>query len=438
MLRLSVPDEKQARHPPGDKRGATESRGRAARTPDERTLYHAAAELSFPTGSLYSYTWLVPPERGGARPTAPTRAQKMLRDDLIGLAAGAGVAVAILWEGRRRAHRACELGEPCEGTLCEPCDAGADAAPSSPPNAAAAATAKRVNAASQQVVTPSGSEGTPTPRRALIDASEEVVRDLRTLPSFCGLSKDSKATARRDNYLGWHDYFMSVAMLSAFRSKDPNRQVGACIVDPKTQRIVGIGYNGFPWGCSDDALPWSRDESLPWIETKYPYVCHAEMNAIMNKNISSTEGCRIYTTLFPCNDCAKLIVQSRMTEVVYLSDEKAKPAFVSSAHRGLPRPACTHLRPPRPVTRQPPLRPWVSRTRAGPHAASCPVAATAVALASHPACPPITPLRAASPPPPVLAQVAARHLLRLAGVTLTKHTPSVSRIVVDFADELAQ
>ena len=151
-----------------------------------------------------------------------------------------------------------------------------------------------------------------TPRAALLGVDKSPRH-------YVGLTKDSAQTTRRDNYIEWHDYFMSVAMLSAFRSKDPSRQVGACIVDPATKRIVGIGYNGLPWGCSDEVLPWAR-KADSWLDTKYPYVCHAELNAIMNKNSASLEGCRMYTTLFPCNECAKLIVQSRICEVVYLSD----------------------------------------------------------------------------------------------------------------------
>ena len=134
---------------------------------------------------------------------------------------------------------------------------------------------------------------------------------------------------KRESYIDWDDYFMSVAMLSAFRSKDPNRQVGACIVDPQSSKIVGIGYNGFPWGCNDDSLPWARDAEK-WEDTKYPYVCHAEMNAILNKNSASLEGCRIYTTLFPCNECAKLIIQSRMQSVVYLADAGDKAPFTTA------------------------------------------------------------------------------------------------------------
>jgi len=104
-----------------------------------------------------------------------------------------------------------------------------------------------------------------------------------------GHSNDPFAFTKRENYIQWHDYFMSIAVLSSFRSKDPNRQVGACIVNPSTMRIVAMGYNGFPHGCNDDALPWARTAPTP-LETKYPYVCHAEMNAILNKNCESLEA----------------------------------------------------------------------------------------------------------------------------------------------------
>ncbi|XP_067578060.1 deoxycytidylate deaminase isoform X2 [Pseudorca crassidens] len=113
---------------------------------------------------------------------------------------------------------------------------------------------------------------------------------------------------KRDDYLEWPEYFMAVAFLSAQRSKDPNSQVGACIVNAEN-KIVGIGYNGMPNGCSDDLLPWRRTaESI--LDTKYPYVCHAELNAIMNKNSADVKGCTMYVALFPCNECAKLIIQA--------------------------------------------------------------------------------------------------------------------------------
>ncbi len=102
------------------------------------------------------------------------------------------------------------------------------------------------------------------------------------------------------------------------RSKDPNTQVGACIVSPE-KKIIGVGYNGFPIGCSDDDLPWERDGE--WIETKYPYVCHAELNAILNSTISSLKGATLYVALFPCNECAKAIIQTGIKKVVYLSDK---------------------------------------------------------------------------------------------------------------------
>ena len=126
-------------------------------------------------------------------------------------------------------------------------------------------------------------------------------------------------TQKRSDYLSWEEYFMAVAQLSAMRSKDPNTQVGACIVN-RNKRIIGIGYNGFPTGCSDDELPWDREGDL--LQTKYPYVCHAEMNAITNSsNKSELEGATLYVSLFPCNECAKLMVQVGIREVVYLEDK---------------------------------------------------------------------------------------------------------------------
>lgn len=123
---------------------------------------------------------------------------------------------------------------------------------------------------------------------------------------------------KRDDYISWDEYFMGIAMLSAKRSKDPSTQVGACIVD-KDNKVVGIGYNGFPIGCSDDNLPWDRQADNA-NHTKYPYVVHAEANAILNST-KDLHGARIYVDLFPCNECAKLIIQSGIKEVVFLSDK---------------------------------------------------------------------------------------------------------------------
>lgn len=125
---------------------------------------------------------------------------------------------------------------------------------------------------------------------------------------------------KRNGYLNWDEYFMGVAALSAMRSKDPGTQVGACIVNDKN-KIMSVGYNGMPLGCSDDEYPWDR-EGTP-LDTKYLYVCHAELNAILNFRGGSLEGCRIYTTLFPCNECAKAIIQSGISEIVYIEDKYA-------------------------------------------------------------------------------------------------------------------
>ncbi|MBN1500388.1 MAG: dCMP deaminase family protein [Spirochaetes bacterium] len=123
---------------------------------------------------------------------------------------------------------------------------------------------------------------------------------------------------KRTSYISWDEYFMGIALLSAMRSKDPSTQVGACIVN-EHKKIVGTGYNGFPTGCDDDYLPWDREGNF--LETKYPFVCHAELNAILNSVGRGLSGCTIYVALFPCNECAKAIIQSGIIEVVYLSDK---------------------------------------------------------------------------------------------------------------------
>ncbi|HHX36815.1 MAG TPA: dCMP deaminase family protein, partial [Clostridiaceae bacterium] len=126
--------------------------------------------------------------------------------------------------------------------------------------------------------------------------------------------------SKRTDYISWDEYFMGVALLAAKRSKDPNTQVGACIVNPE-KRIISTGYNGFPSGISDDDFPWNREGEF--LDTKYPYVCHAELNAILNQPGTSLAGCSIYVALFPCNECAKAIIQAGIKEVVYLSDKYA-------------------------------------------------------------------------------------------------------------------
>lgn len=124
--------------------------------------------------------------------------------------------------------------------------------------------------------------------------------------------------SKRSNYISWDEYFMGIALLSGERSKDPNSQVGACIVSPDN-KILSIGYNGFPIGCSDDEISWDREGDF--VDTKYPYVCHSELNAILNYTGSTLKQSRIYVTLFPCNECAKAIIQSGIKEVIYMSDK---------------------------------------------------------------------------------------------------------------------
>ena len=136
---------------------------------------------------------------------------------------------------------------------------------------------------------------------------------------------------KRKDYISWDDYFMGVAQLSAMRSKDPVTQVGACIVNQKN-RIVGIGYNGFPIGLDDDVYPWTKEGDF--INTKYPYVVHAEPNAILNSTVT-LDGATLYVTLFPCHECAKLIIQSGIKEIVYNENKYQEKESVQASMRML-------------------------------------------------------------------------------------------------------
>ena len=137
---------------------------------------------------------------------------------------------------------------------------------------------------------------------------------------------------KRTDYISWDEYFMGVAMLAACRSKDPSTQVGACIVS-QDNIIISTGYNGMPKGCSDDDFPWGREGADN--DTKYPYVVHAELNAILNANGRDLRGSKLYVALFPCNECAKAIIQSGIRELYYLSDKYANTPGTQASKRML-------------------------------------------------------------------------------------------------------
>lgn len=139
-----------------------------------------------------------------------------------------------------------------------------------------------------------------------------------SLPAAMLMDFEAESVARKD-FIDWDDYFMATAILAGRRSKDPVTQVGACIVN-EDKKIVGIGYNGLPFGLSDYKFPWSKDPENP-LRDKHTFVCHAEVNAILNKNCIDLKGCTLYVALFPCNECAKMVIQSRIKDIIYLSDK---------------------------------------------------------------------------------------------------------------------
>lgn len=153
---------------------------------------------------------------------------------------------------------------------------------------------------------------------------------------------------KQTDYIDWDAYFMGIAMLSAKRSKDPNTTVGACIVAPDN-RILSLGYNGMPRGCSDDDYPWER-EGEP-LNTKYLYVCHAELNAILNYTGAHMAGAKIYTTLFPCNECTKALIQAGISEVIYDSDKYSLTASTIAAKKMMKSAGITY-RQYKPINRQ--------------------------------------------------------------------------------------
>ena len=142
--------------------------------------------------------------------------------------------------------------------------------------------------------------------------------------------KTNNSNSKRQDYISWDEYFMSVAILAGMRSKDPNSQVGACIVS-SDNKILSMGYNGFPRGCSDDEFPWAREGEA--LDTKYLYVVHSELNAILNYRGGSLEGAKLYVSLFPCNECAKAIIQAGIKTVVYDQDKYQDTPSVMASKR---------------------------------------------------------------------------------------------------------
>ena len=138
---------------------------------------------------------------------------------------------------------------------------------------------------------------------------------------------------QRKDYINWDEYFMGIAFLSAKRSKDPNTQVGACIVS-QDNKILTMGYNGFPNGCSDEDFPWNRESADPY-DNKYFYTTHSELNAILNYRGGSLEGSKLYVTLFPCNECAKALIQSGIRTVIYAEDRYASTSATRASKRML-------------------------------------------------------------------------------------------------------
>ncbi|MBR3174018.1 MAG: dCMP deaminase family protein [Eubacterium sp.] len=136
---------------------------------------------------------------------------------------------------------------------------------------------------------------------------------------------------KRQDYISWDEYFMGIAKLSALRSKDPNTQVGACIVS-EDNKILSMGYNGMPIGCDDDEFPWNRDSEDPY-DNKYYYSTHSELNAILNYRGGSLEGAKIYVTLFPCNECAKAIIQCGIKKVIFDDNKYEDTSSVKASKR---------------------------------------------------------------------------------------------------------
>lgn len=134
---------------------------------------------------------------------------------------------------------------------------------------------------------------------------------------------------RSTTRLPWHDYFLAHALLGAFRSPDPSTQVGCVLV--KNKQIVGMGYNGYPKGV--EPFTWNRDPKAPMLESKYTYVVHSEVNAVLNTSREDCKGATAYMTLFPCNHCAGIMISAGIKDIVYFDDKYHDMDFSKAARK---------------------------------------------------------------------------------------------------------
>ena len=125
--------------------------------------------------------------------------------------------------------------------------------------------------------------------------------------------------------LSWSEYFMAQAITASLKSKDPSTKVGCVIVDPNTKKQIAMGYNGFPKGIDESHLTWNKDRNQGIENTKYPYVVHAEANALMNA-YQSVSGADVYVTLQPCSECVKLLISAQIGRIFYLDPRPCKMA----------------------------------------------------------------------------------------------------------------
>lgn len=173
---------------------------------------------------------------------------------------------------------------------------------SEPPSRVSQKISEGDTATTRAYVTPQSKS--PVDSSSTDDLSNDDIRSLLINEAgFDTNAERSTANVKRSDYISWEDFFFGVAVLSSRRSKNPVAPYGACIVDAEN-RVVGIGYDGLPAGCADDCIPYNlptkKGEKLPFLHKMDPYICHAEVNAILNKCNADVAGCKMYVEKFPC------------------------------------------------------------------------------------------------------------------------------------------